>query len=144
MLRWTLRDQHGCEFPGEPTPGPVYLRVLDSVVTDARTGECPRPAPLLDPHFICGCGYRCSAALLERRTFEPLLCVGRPASDLGFGDDESVCSAEPWAMSGASIRKMLFVNAYNHSEFSRWSKGRKHDCPQCVGDIGETDFAAPT
>ena len=100
---WNLRDQAGCEFPGEPTSGPVHLRVLDSVVKDARTNE--------------------------------------DASALGFASPAAVYVKPPWTEVGASCRKMLFVNAYNRSGFSRWSKGTPHDCEECIRDTGEVDFA---
>lgn len=34
---WELRDQKGCEFPGEPGPGPVQLTVLYPFVADMRS-----------------------------------------------------------------------------------------------------------
>ena len=36
---WELRDQKGCEFPGEAVDGPVQLTILDKVVRDMRTRQ---------------------------------------------------------------------------------------------------------
>lgn len=37
MPGWDLRDQKGCEFPGQAGPGPVQLRCLHKEVTDMRS-----------------------------------------------------------------------------------------------------------
>jgi len=98
---WDLRDQKGCEFPGEAGNGPVQLRVLHARVTDMRTHE--------------------------------------PAGDRGFTEAD-VFVAQPWAKPHEASRRMLFVNAYNNTEFPMWyrNEGAHQVDPPCAADISET------
>ena len=98
---WDLRDQAGCEFPGEAGHGPVQLRVLHARLSDMRTNE--------------------------------------PLGERGFSSSEVFVKA-PWANPSASSRAMLFVNAYNKTEFPVWYRNGKPPATEeeCAADIEET------
>eukprot|EP00929_Paragymnodinium_shiwhaense_P050914 TRINITY_DN25632_c0_g1_i1.p1 TRINITY_DN25632_c0_g1~~TRINITY_DN25632_c0_g1_i1.p1 ORF type:complete len:501 (+),score=70.66 TRINITY_DN25632_c0_g1_i1:301-1803(+) len=39
MPGWDLRDQKGCDFPGQPAVGPVQLKVLNAFAQDGRSSK---------------------------------------------------------------------------------------------------------
>jgi len=47
---------------------------------------------------------------------------GKPAKDLGFTEDD-VFVTRPWTSLGKLKRRMLWVNAYNGTDFTRWYQG---------------------
>jgi len=141
MPGWDLRDHGGVDYPGEAAQGPVQLRALDKRVMDMRSRQ---PAE----HVVGLPVVRVRARACGAHTRTRTSAISRPTCTQGFSNDSIFC-APPWAHYTRGDRRLLYISAYAHSQFSSWSQGQtgQGDCPAAAAaassktstrDIAET------
>jgi hypothetical protein len=124
----------------------VFPSTTPAALTTLATGVWPgqHGAPGWDLRDQKGCEFPAEAGagpvqlrVLHKRVMD--MRTDEPAADRGFSAEE-VFVAKPWADPHTSQRALLFVNAYNQTEFPIWYRGPHSNMDKCAADIAETSM----